>query len=188
MVSFLKYLAWQTMHFLQHSTHFSNVLQTIDRFEISCLRAHFSWLEKPWNHIQRDLDCCIPELRIWVHDPNVAKWQCKDKLCRSNVTFISDQSTTAWQVVRWHRVETLISELNPPGCSLSQFWCDSGGPSGTLGLLYTFPSVPCAFLCAFLRAGFLENKLQVPPYAIWCGVWWHIVIADMTRCHHTWFL
>jgi hypothetical protein len=28
-----------------------NVLQTVDHFEISCLRAPFSWLEKPRNLI-----------------------------------------------------------------------------------------------------------------------------------------
>jgi hypothetical protein len=34
-----------------------NVLQTVDRFEISCLGAPFSWLEKPRNLMGRDLDC-----------------------------------------------------------------------------------------------------------------------------------
>jgi hypothetical protein len=34
-----------------------NVLQTVDHFEISCLRAPFSWLEKPTNCKGRDLDC-----------------------------------------------------------------------------------------------------------------------------------
>jgi hypothetical protein len=34
-----------------------NVLQTIDHFEISCLGAPFSWLEKPRNRTRRDLDC-----------------------------------------------------------------------------------------------------------------------------------
>jgi hypothetical protein len=34
-----------------------NVLQTVDHFEISCLRAPFSWLEKPRNLTGRDLDC-----------------------------------------------------------------------------------------------------------------------------------
>jgi hypothetical protein len=33
-----------------------NVLQTIDHFEISCLRAPFSWLEKPKNHMGQDLN------------------------------------------------------------------------------------------------------------------------------------
>jgi hypothetical protein len=60
---------------------------------------------------------------MWLSD------DAKEKLCRSNVTFISERSTTALQVVRWRRVETLISGLNPPGHSLSQFWCDSGGLS-----------------------------------------------------------
>jgi hypothetical protein len=115
----------------------------------------------PWNWGYRFVT------QTWLRD------DAKEKLCSSNMTFISEQSTTAWQVVRWRRVETLISGLNPPGRSLSQFWCDSG-PSGTLGLLYSFPSMPCAFL----RAGVLGNKLKVPPYAIWYGVWWRIVIAD----------
>jgi hypothetical protein len=78
----------------------------------------------------------------------------------------TERSTTAWQVARWRNEETLISVLKPPGLSLSQFWYDCGRFSGTLGLLYRFPSVPCAFL----RAGVLENKLQVPPCAVWYGV------------------
>jgi hypothetical protein len=34
-----------------------NVLQTVDHFKISCLRAPFSCLEMPRNHIRQDLDC-----------------------------------------------------------------------------------------------------------------------------------
>jgi hypothetical protein len=34
-----------------------NVLQTVDNFEISCLGAPFSRLEKPRNRMRRDLDC-----------------------------------------------------------------------------------------------------------------------------------
>jgi hypothetical protein len=34
-----------------------NVLHTVDHFEISCLGAPFSWLEKPRNRTGRDLDC-----------------------------------------------------------------------------------------------------------------------------------
>jgi hypothetical protein len=41
-----------TLHLL-----LENVLQTIDNFEISCLRAPISWLEKPRNHMGQDLDC-----------------------------------------------------------------------------------------------------------------------------------
>jgi hypothetical protein len=33
-----------------------NVLQTADHFKISCLRSPFSWLEKPRNHMGRDLN------------------------------------------------------------------------------------------------------------------------------------
>jgi hypothetical protein len=39
-----------------------NVLQTVDHFEISCLGAPFSWLEKPRNRIRRDLDCMVDVL------------------------------------------------------------------------------------------------------------------------------
>jgi hypothetical protein len=34
-----------------------NVLQTVVRFDISCLGAPFSWFEKPRNRMGRDLDC-----------------------------------------------------------------------------------------------------------------------------------
>jgi hypothetical protein len=44
-VSFSKYLPWQAIPPLE------NMLQTIDHFKISCLRAPFSWLEKPRNHM-----------------------------------------------------------------------------------------------------------------------------------------
>jgi hypothetical protein len=33
-----------------------NVLQTVDRFDFSCLGAPFSWLEKPRNRVGRDLN------------------------------------------------------------------------------------------------------------------------------------
>jgi hypothetical protein len=33
-----------------------NVLQTVDCFEISCLGAPFSWLEKPRNHMGQGLN------------------------------------------------------------------------------------------------------------------------------------
>jgi hypothetical protein len=39
-----------------------NVLQTVDNFEISCLEAPFSWLEKPRNRMGRDLDCMVDVL------------------------------------------------------------------------------------------------------------------------------
>jgi hypothetical protein len=56
-VSFWKYLPWQAMHFFTtlHSL-LENVLQIVDHFEISCLRAPFSLLEKPRNRMGRDLN------------------------------------------------------------------------------------------------------------------------------------
>jgi hypothetical protein len=34
-----------------------NLMQTVDHFEISCLGAPLSWVEKPRNRMRRDLDC-----------------------------------------------------------------------------------------------------------------------------------
>jgi hypothetical protein len=42
-----------------------NVLQTVDYFEISCLGAPFSWLEKPRNRMGRDLDCKADILMVF---------------------------------------------------------------------------------------------------------------------------
>jgi hypothetical protein len=39
--------------------HLENVLQTVDHFEISCLRVPFSWLEKPRNCMGQDLDSMV---------------------------------------------------------------------------------------------------------------------------------
>jgi hypothetical protein len=39
-----------------------NVLQTVGHLEISCLRAPFSWLEKPRNRMGRGLDCMMDVL------------------------------------------------------------------------------------------------------------------------------
>jgi hypothetical protein len=39
-----------------------NVLQTVNQFEISCLGAPFSWLEKHRNRVGRDLDCMADDL------------------------------------------------------------------------------------------------------------------------------
>jgi hypothetical protein len=43
-----------------------NVLQTVDHFEISCLGAPFSWLEKPRNLMGRDLDC-MEDVQMGFH-------------------------------------------------------------------------------------------------------------------------
>jgi hypothetical protein len=51
-----------------------NMLRTVDHFEISCLEAPFSWLEKPRNRMGRDLNC-MADVLMGVHrstfsDPN----------------------------------------------------------------------------------------------------------------------
>jgi hypothetical protein len=50
------------------------LLQTVGHFEISCLGAPFSWLEKPRNRMGRDLDCMADVLmefhRSTFSEPN----------------------------------------------------------------------------------------------------------------------
>jgi hypothetical protein len=44
-----------------------NVLQTVDRFEISCLGAPFSWLEKPRNRMGWDLNWSLCSAwKMWI--------------------------------------------------------------------------------------------------------------------------
>jgi hypothetical protein len=57
-VSFSKYLPWQATHTTLLAL-LEEVVQTVDHFEISCLGAPFSWLEKPRNRMERDLDCMV---------------------------------------------------------------------------------------------------------------------------------
>jgi hypothetical protein len=49
-----------------------NVLQTVDHFEISCLGAPFSWLEKPRNRMGRDLNCMVDVL-MGIHRSTFSK-------------------------------------------------------------------------------------------------------------------
>jgi hypothetical protein len=49
-----------------------NVLQTVDHFEISCLGARFSWLERPRNLMGRDLDC-MGNVLMGFHRSNFCK-------------------------------------------------------------------------------------------------------------------
>jgi hypothetical protein len=61
------------MHFLQHFTSLlENMLKTVDHFEISCLGALFSWLEKPRNHMGQDLDC-MAEVVMGFHQSTFSK-------------------------------------------------------------------------------------------------------------------
>jgi hypothetical protein len=57
-----------------------NVLQTAEHFEISCLGAPFSWLEKPRNRMERDLGCML----------NVLKGFHRSTFSKSNTEFNSD--------------------------------------------------------------------------------------------------
>jgi hypothetical protein len=54
-----------------HPLH-GNVLQTVDHFEICCLGAPFSWLEKPRNRMGRDLDCNV-EVLMGFHRSTFSK-------------------------------------------------------------------------------------------------------------------
>jgi hypothetical protein len=57
-----------------------NVLQSVDHFEISCLGAPFSWLEKPRNRMGRDLDC-MADVLTRFH---------RSTFCKPNTKFNSD--------------------------------------------------------------------------------------------------
>jgi hypothetical protein len=48
------------------------VLQTVGHFEISCLGAPFSWLEKPRNSMGRDLDS-IEDVLMGFHQSTFSK-------------------------------------------------------------------------------------------------------------------
>jgi hypothetical protein len=44
-----------------------NVLQIVDHFEISCLEAPFSWLEKPKNRVVQDLNRILcSDQKKWI--------------------------------------------------------------------------------------------------------------------------
>jgi hypothetical protein len=49
-----------------------NMPQTVDHFEISCLGAPFSWLEKPKNRMGRELDCTA-EVLMGFHWSTLSK-------------------------------------------------------------------------------------------------------------------
>jgi hypothetical protein len=50
-----------------HHPLLESVLQTVDRFEISCLGAPFSWLEKPRNRMGRDLNWILCSVwKKWI--------------------------------------------------------------------------------------------------------------------------
>jgi hypothetical protein len=91
-----------------------NVLQTVDHFEISCLGAPFSWMEKPRNRMGRDLNWILrsawkkwiggnplehppysPDLGFSYHEKGaprqeISKWS----------TVCSTFSRSGWSVVR----------------------------------------------------------------------------------------
>jgi hypothetical protein len=84
-VSFSKYLPWQAMHFLQYSTYFlksccrpsATSFRRIVEQVVSCLRAPFSWLEKPKNCMrQYGLygGCCngVPQISVSTSIATVA--------------------------------------------------------------------------------------------------------------------
>jgi hypothetical protein len=50
-----------------------NVLQTVDHFEISCLGAPFSWLEKPRNRVDRGLDCMAADVLMGFNRSTLSK-------------------------------------------------------------------------------------------------------------------
>jgi hypothetical protein len=49
-----------------------SVLQTVDRVKISYLGAPFSWLEKPRNRMERDMDC-MADVLVGFHRSTFSK-------------------------------------------------------------------------------------------------------------------
>jgi hypothetical protein len=49
-----------------------NLVQTVDHFEISCVGAPFSWLEKPRNLMDRVLDC-MADVLMGFHRSSFSK-------------------------------------------------------------------------------------------------------------------
>jgi hypothetical protein len=80
-----------TLHLLTE-----NVLQTVDRFQIYCLGAPFSWLEKPRNRMGRDL-YCMANVLMGFHQSTFSKP--RQEISESS-TVCSTFSRSAWSVVR----------------------------------------------------------------------------------------
>jgi hypothetical protein len=74
-----------------------NVLQTVDHFEISCLGAPFSWLEKPRNRMGRDLNwiLCSP-WKKWIGETPL-----QHPSYSPHIIFIGRSSCTALLITAW---------------------------------------------------------------------------------------
>jgi hypothetical protein len=94
-----------------------SVLQTVHHFEISCLRAPFSWLEKQRNRMGRDLDC-MADVLMGFHRSTFSK---------PNTEFNSDVAPTWFLGFSNHENEaprqeiskrsTVCSTFSSSGCS-----------------------------------------------------------------------
>jgi hypothetical protein len=89
-----------------------NVLQTIDHFKISCLRAPFSQLEKPRNHMGQDLDCMVDVL-MGFH------WSTFSKL---NTEFNSDLTPCNFRAFPTMRRELQGKKFRNDQWSAACFW------------------------------------------------------------------
>jgi hypothetical protein len=117
-VSFSKYIPWQAMHFLQRSTHSSKTCcrPLIASKFFAYLGAPFSWLEKPRNRMERDLNWILHSAwKKWIggtplehppYSPDLAPcdiWAfsiMKRELRCKKSTVCSTFSRSGWSVVR----------------------------------------------------------------------------------------
>jgi hypothetical protein len=68
------------------------VLQTVDHLEISCLGAHFSWLEKPRNRMGRDLNWILCSgWKKWIGGSPLDSFRMSSKLNEI-------QASTLWNI------------------------------------------------------------------------------------------
>jgi hypothetical protein len=112
-VSFSKYRHWQVMHFLQHSTHFLKMCCRLDHFKIYCLGAPFSWLAKPRNHMEWDLDC-MTDVLIGFHLSNFSKPKTEFNSDLSPCNLLAKGSTLKKKPSpHLHKVPTQSNKVSP---------------------------------------------------------------------------
>jgi hypothetical protein len=91
---------------------FENVLQTVDHFEISCLGAPFSWLEKPRNRMGRDLNWILCSAwKKWIGGTPLEHPPCSPDLSRPMryLGFSNHEKGAPRQISKWSTVCSTFS-------------------------------------------------------------------------------
>jgi hypothetical protein len=82
------------------------VLQTVDHFQISCLGAPFSWLEKPRNRMGRDLNrILLSAWKNWNGGTAIEHPPYSPGLAPCNMDFSNHEKVSPWQEIsKWSTV------------------------------------------------------------------------------------